>query len=436
MGIRCNQRLSEEGKSWRDRLIQRGRERGRESLIHRRTQRHTQRHRYRQTQTHTHTHRDTHTQTHIHTHTAHRGAASSSVYFTCGHQYHSDDFVGAILPEFAQRIEVCVLRLSNTLSMFSSLFLPPSFPLLSLPSSSLSLSHTHTHTLSRDQSLAFHELRPTNRVASCAIQATGKDLSVWLSVIRAMYLQVGGLHSQNKLMWRAEHEVNKEGGGTHTHTHTHTHTDTHTCDDESCLLAALIIHVFVCAPAESTTACVPAVRLCTRAPNDCDPRPFCQHRAVDQVDLGIARRRNCCLPLTIRHPQTHRHTDTHRDTHTDPHRHTHRLILARRLLSLRFFRCRPCTHASQSVKMTSSKRPKLPYPYYFLPYCRPQKLVNVRENLGEVLRGDRITNTPYEVRPLPVCIPAPHFVSNTPANMQRTKKRGGGIGQRKGVVFL
>ena len=225
MGIRCNQRLSEEGKSWRDRLIQRGRERGRESLIHRRTQRHTQRHRHRQTQTHTHTHRDTHTQTHIHTHTAHRGAASSSVYFTCGHQYHSDDFVGAILPEFAQRIEVCVLRLSNTLSMFSSLFLPPSFPLLSLPSSSLSLSHTHTHTLSRDQSLAFHELRPTNRVASCAIQATGKDLSVWLSVIRAMYLQVGGLHSQTKLMWRAEHEVNKEGD---THTHRHTHTQTHT----------------------------------------------------------------------------------------------------------------------------------------------------------------------------------------------------------------
>eukprot|EP00730_Choanoeca_flexa_P015024 TRINITY_DN6784_c0_g1_i1.p1 TRINITY_DN6784_c0_g1~~TRINITY_DN6784_c0_g1_i1.p1 ORF type:complete len:641 (+),score=170.05 TRINITY_DN6784_c0_g1_i1:132-2054(+) len=53
--------------------------------------------------------------------------------------------------------------------------------------------------------------------------------------------------------------------------------------------------------------------------------------------------------------------------------------------------------AIKSVKMTSSKRPKLPYPYYFLPFCRPEKLRNTRENLGEVLRGDRITNTPYLV---------------------------------------
>ncbi|EGD76169.1 transmembrane 9 superfamily member 4 [Salpingoeca rosetta] len=51
----------------------------------------------------------------------------------------------------------------------------------------------------------------------------------------------------------------------------------------------------------------------------------------------------------------------------------------------------------KSVKMTSSKRPKLPYPYYYLPFCRPLKMKNSRENLGEVLRGDRITNTPYEL---------------------------------------
>jgi hypothetical protein len=53
--------------------------------------------------------------------------------------------------------------------------------------------------------------------------------------------------------------------------------------------------------------------------------------------------------------------------------------------------------------MTSSKRPKLPYPYYFLPFCRPGKLRNTRENLGEVLRGDRITNTPYVVRQFGSC---------------------------------
>lgn len=49
----------------------------------------------------------------------------------------------------------------------------------------------------------------------------------------------------------------------------------------------------------------------------------------------------------------------------------------------------------KAVTMTSVRRPKLPYPYYYLPFCRPEKIRNVRENLGEVLRGDRITNTPY-----------------------------------------
>ncbi len=37
------------------------------------------------------------------------------------------------------------------------------------------------------------------------------------------------------------------------------------------------------------------------------------------------------------------------------------------------------------------------YQYYYLPFCRPEKLKNTHENLGEVLRGDRITNTPYAV---------------------------------------
>eukprot|EP00911_Craspedida_sp_UC1_P002711 UC1_evm1s1990 len=54
--------------------------------------------------------------------------------------------------------------------------------------------------------------------------------------------------------------------------------------------------------------------------------------------------------------------------------------------------------AVKSVKMTSVRRPKLPFPYYHLPFCRPQKLAHTGENLGEVLRGDRITNTPYDLR--------------------------------------
>ena len=48
-------------------------------------------------------------------------------------------------------------------------------------------------------------------------------------------------------------------------------------------------------------------------------------------------------------------------------------------------------------KLTSIKT-QLPYEYYSMPYCRPEKIMPSAENLGEVLRGDRIENSPYEVR--------------------------------------
>lgn len=48
-------------------------------------------------------------------------------------------------------------------------------------------------------------------------------------------------------------------------------------------------------------------------------------------------------------------------------------------------------------KLTSTKT-QLPYEYYSMPYCRPEKIMPSAENLGEVLRGDRIENSPYEVR--------------------------------------
>lgn len=53
----------------------------------------------------------------------------------------------------------------------------------------------------------------------------------------------------------------------------------------------------------------------------------------------------------------------------------------------------------KAVKMTSS-RTQLPYEYYSLQFCLPKNgtLIYKSENLGEVLRGDRIVNTPYEVR--------------------------------------
>lgn len=51
----------------------------------------------------------------------------------------------------------------------------------------------------------------------------------------------------------------------------------------------------------------------------------------------------------------------------------------------------------KAVKMTSSLT-QLPYDYYTLPFCRPpQGTVYKTENLGEILRGDRIVNTAYNI---------------------------------------
>lgn len=55
----------------------------------------------------------------------------------------------------------------------------------------------------------------------------------------------------------------------------------------------------------------------------------------------------------------------------------------------------------KAVKMTSIHT-QLPYEYYSLPFCLPKGGLNSihykSENLGEVLRGDRIVNTPYIVK--------------------------------------
>lgn len=53
----------------------------------------------------------------------------------------------------------------------------------------------------------------------------------------------------------------------------------------------------------------------------------------------------------------------------------------------------------KAVKMTSVHT-QLPYEYYSLPFCLPKNgtFVYKSENLGEVLRGDRIVNTPYSLQ--------------------------------------
>lgn len=60
------------------------------------------------------------------------------------------------------------------------------------------------------------------------------------------------------------------------------------------------------------------------------------------------------------------------------------------------------------VNKLSSTKTQLPYDYYYLNYCKPKKINNNAENLGEVLRGDRIENSVYTVSILPflpaICI--------------------------------
>eukprot|EP01051_Picozoa_sp_SAG22_P000276 SAG22_NODE_6_length_41368_cov_49.702222_19_plen_274_part_00 len=45
----------------------------------------------------------------------------------------------------------------------------------------------------------------------------------------------------------------------------------------------------------------------------------------------------------------------------------------------------------------SSTKTALPYEYYQLPFCKPDTVKTYAENLGEVLRGDRIESSKYEL---------------------------------------
>ncbi|GJU06826.1 transmembrane 9 superfamily member 7-like protein [Tanacetum coccineum] len=49
------------------------------------------------------------------------------------------------------------------------------------------------------------------------------------------------------------------------------------------------------------------------------------------------------------------------------------------------------------VNKLSSTKTQLPYDYYYLNYCKPKHIQNSVENLGEVLRGDRIENSVYTI---------------------------------------
>ncbi|KAL1523795.1 hypothetical protein AB1Y20_018718 [Prymnesium parvum] len=49
------------------------------------------------------------------------------------------------------------------------------------------------------------------------------------------------------------------------------------------------------------------------------------------------------------------------------------------------------------VNKLSSTKTQLPYDYYSLPFCKPAEVVNAVENLGEVLHGSVIQNSPYQI---------------------------------------
>lgn len=61
-----------------------------------------------------------------------------------------------------------------------------------------------------------------------------------------------------------------------------------------------------------------------------------------------------------------------------------------------------------SVNQLTSVHTQLPMRYYTLPFCRPETIEDDRENLGELLLGDRIENSPYLVLDL---LPTPSKLS-------------------------
>ncbi|VFQ61305.1 unnamed protein product [Cuscuta campestris] len=76
------------------------------------------------------------------------------------------------------------------------------------------------------------------------------------------------------------------------------------------------------------------------------------------------------------------------------------------------------------VNKLASTRTQLPYSYYSLPYCKPDRIVDSAENLGEVLRGDRIENSVYEfrMREPQMCNIACHIVLNAKTEKEFKEK--------------
>lgn len=49
------------------------------------------------------------------------------------------------------------------------------------------------------------------------------------------------------------------------------------------------------------------------------------------------------------------------------------------------------------VNKLTSVHTQMPYEYYTLPFCKPDTIIKDAENLGQIIKGDRIENSPYEI---------------------------------------
>merc|ERR1719334_1721992 len=50
------------------------------------------------------------------------------------------------------------------------------------------------------------------------------------------------------------------------------------------------------------------------------------------------------------------------------------------------------------VNKLDSTKTQIPYDYYDLPFCQPEKIKRDAENLGEVLTGERIENSAFSIK--------------------------------------
>ena len=59
--------------------------------------------------------------------------------------------------------------------------------------------------------------------------------------------------------------------------------------------------------------------------------------------------------------------------------------------------CARMLQVPMMVNKIWSAKTQLPYRYYDLPFCQPTKVEKESENLGEILAGDRIESSDYEL---------------------------------------